>query len=192
MLVDPHGPPGRIRGVEQRLRRRVGVGRSEHTRAQPVARDDIGLVQRQVGDELDGPAGAVGRELLPEPVEAGRQCEQPHVDGAGSQRRHPAGRRCRPFLVLVAPRLEGLVEIRRHQLLDVPGRRIRLEMGPHDAAHRVEGGAAAIDQDSQITGGDRVQGDHGGASRRLGRKGAGVSTEEHAVGPHVDRPPSRT
>ena len=61
LLVDAHGAPRRVGGVEQRLRGGVGVGRAEHAGAQPIARDDVSLVQRQVGHELHGSAGAVGR-----------------------------------------------------------------------------------------------------------------------------------
>ena len=64
VLVDPHGAAGRVRGVEQRLRRSVGVGRAQDTRAEPIARNDVGLVQGQIGDELDGPAGAIGRKVV--------------------------------------------------------------------------------------------------------------------------------
>ena len=193
MLVEPHGAPGRVRGVEQRLRCRVGVGRSEHTRAQPVARDDIGLVQRQIGDELDGPAGPIGREILPESVEAGRQVRA----AARRRRREPAPSPRRPALSSAlrpcrACGSRASSRSGRHQLLDVPGRRIRLEMGPHDASHRVEGGAVAIDQDGQITGGDRVQGDHGGASRGRREEGRGGSPQKSTCRAMVGRPPSRT
>ena len=64
----------------QRLGRGVGVGRAEDAGAQPVAGDDVGLVEGEVGDELDGAPGAVGWELLGQPVEAGRDGQQPHVD----------------------------------------------------------------------------------------------------------------
>ena len=67
------------------LRRRVGVGRPEDTGPQTVARDDVGVVQRQVRDELDGATHAVWRQLLFEAVQAWRRRKQADVYRTGSE-----------------------------------------------------------------------------------------------------------
>ena len=86
VLVDAHGPARRVGGVEERLGGGVGVGRTEDARAQPVAGDDVGLVQGEVGDELDRTARPVGGEFLAEPVQPGRHGQEAHVDGARRER----------------------------------------------------------------------------------------------------------
>ena len=97
------------------------------------------------------------------------------------------GRRCRRLCVPVAPRL-GASSGPAPPAPRCAGTSSRLEMGPDDPAHRVEGGAVAVDQDGEVTGGDRrpvvTTAQRAAAS---GAKGAG-SRRRARVGPRwVDR-----
>ena len=89
--VEPHGPASGIRRVEQSLGGGIGVGRSEHPRAEPVARDDVGLVQGQIRHELHGAARPVGRQRLAQTVESGCHGQQADVDLAGTTAAVPVG-----------------------------------------------------------------------------------------------------
>ena len=65
-----HGAPGGVGGVEEGLGRGVGVRRTEDAGAQPVTGDHVGLVEGEIGDQLDGAPGAVGGQVFRQPVEA--------------------------------------------------------------------------------------------------------------------------
>ena len=71
---------------------------------------------------------------------------------------------------------------RHHQLLDVVGRRRRLEVGTDDPAHGMDGGAPAVDEDSQVAGGYRRHRDHGAARRRFRRERERIAAEEDTSG----------
>ena len=180
LLVDPQGTTGRIRRVEQRLRRGVRVRRPEHACAQPVAGDDVGVVQSQIGDEFDGAAGTVGGELLAEALQPGRHGQEAHVHGTGDQ--HPAAREFR-----AASRYCGAVDLLglrragwRDDFFDPSSYFGRLQMRAYHPAHRVQGGPVAVHQNGEVTGGDRGGGDNGTAPRRLRAKRRRIS-EEHQV-----------
>ena len=73
----------------------ASASNTQHAGPQSIARDPVGLVQRQIGDELDRPTRAIGREFVLEPVQPGGHGQQPHVDGPGHQRRRHARARGR-------------------------------------------------------------------------------------------------
>ena len=80
VLVDTQGASGRVRRVEECLRRSIGIGRSEHPRAQPVARNDVGLVQGQIRHKLDRPPSTVGWKIFVQPVDPGCHGQEADVD----------------------------------------------------------------------------------------------------------------
>ena len=185
MLVDAHRPASRVGRVEERLGCRIGVGGPEHARPEPVARDHVGLVQRQVGDELDRPTGAIGREVLAEPVQPGCHGQQPHVDGPGHHRRRAIAR-ARRRLPEHEDGRSGVTalgcsrELRRRRAVSTDwrwGRTTRpvgWSVAPRRSTSTVRSVAATV----------RGR-DHGAATRRCGRgQRRGVPEEEPVPGAH--------
>ena len=173
-------PPGGVHGVEEGLGRGIGVGRAEHPGPQSIARDDVRVMERQVGHELHRPTGSVRGQVLLESLQPGRHGEQADVDGSRRERVRPphgptrvAGRR----RVVLRVRSGG----RRHELLHRGCGLGRLEMRADDETHRMQRGAVAVDQDGQVGRHHRLHRDHRAVGRDAWRERSRVPDEEHVA-----------